>query len=409
MDRSIEPDGREPDREQARKRRPLEQSRDDLRQTTAPSNNDQIARLRHDLDRFTQDHPTMSQLMDRLEKTGVRVVPSLQKGGHFNGVSYQFDGIRIKGSDVGRSYTALGLVRRKGVRYDPTKDNLRLQEAAKQARENPVALVRRTDPRERANRRREYDGLNPAQRAALWEIGRFRTVLAGDFIRLRYQGDRDAWRRDFNSLASQKLLERHSIVIATHSKTHGRLVKELSVVVLTKRGKDLMRHYHKDAQTPRQAIYAGLVKPREIAHDAAIYRLFQAEAGRIERDGGRIKRVVLDFELKKTAYSPLSKAQKIGRIEYAKKQAEVAQEIGLKVVDGKLRFPDLRIEYETAAGERTHVDLELATEHYRGEHMGTKDRAGFKIYAEPASFPPGGSYGRSRPHDEDHLIEIFSF
>ena len=79
------------------------------------------------------------------------------------------------------------------------------------------------------------------------------------------------------------------------------------------------------------------------------------------------------------------------------------------MVQGKIRFPDLRIEYETASGRATHVDLEFATEHYRGEHMGTKDRAGFKIYADPASFPPGGSYGRSRSHDEDHMIEIFSF
>jgi hypothetical protein len=54
------------------------------------------------------------------------------------------------------------------------------------------------------------------------------------------------------------------------------------------------------------------------------------------------------------------------------------------------------------------VDLELATEHYRGEHMAAKDQAGFKIYAESAS-SPGGSYGRSSPFDHDHITEIFSF
>ena len=409
MDRSIEQDGREPDRKPALNRS-LEKNSDDSRQTPAPSYNDQIiARLRNDLDRFTQDRPTMSQLIDRLQNAGIRAVPSLQTSGRLNGMSYEFDGIRIKGSDVGRGYTALGLQRRKGVQYDPDKDNVRLQEAAQQARENPVAPLRRVDPRERANRRREYNGLSPAQRAALWEIGRFRTLLASDFIRIQYQDDRGAWRRDFKALASQKLIEQRSVVIATHSKTHGRIVKSLSIIVLTKRGKDLMRHYHKDTQSPRQALYAGLVKPREIAHDSAIYRLYHAEAGHIEQGGGRIKRVVLDFELKKRAYSPLAKAQKLGPLEYAKKQAEVAQDNGLKVVEGKIRFPDLRIEYETAAGEPARVDLELATEHYRGEHMGTKDRAGFKIYADLASFPPGGSYGRSRTQDEDHMIEIFSF
>ena len=89
--------------------------------------------------------------------------------------------------------------------------------------------------------------------------------------------------------------------------------QDRSIVVLTKNGKDLLRRYHKNTESPRQAVYAGLVKPREIAHDAAIYRLYHAEAGRIEQQGGRVKRVVLDFELKKRAYSPLAKAQKLGR------------------------------------------------------------------------------------------------
>ena len=80
----------------------------------------------------------------------------------------------------------------------------------------------------------------------------------------------------------------------------------------------------------------------------------------------------------------------------------------MKVIDGKIRLPDLRIEYETANGDAARVDLELATEHYRGEHMSAKSQAGFKIYAEKASFPPGGSSGGS-PVWDDHAIEIFSF
>ena len=76
--------------------------------------------------------------------------------------------------------------------------------------------------------------------------------------------------------------------------------------------------------------------------------------------------------------------------------------------NGKIRLPDLRIEYETANGEAARVDLELATEHYRGDHMSAKSQAGFKIYADSRSFPPDGSYGRSAVFD-DHEIEIFSF
>jgi hypothetical protein len=164
-----------------------------------------------------------------------------------------------------------------------------------------------------------------------------------------------------------------------------------------------------DVKSSRQSVYAGFVKPREIAHDTAIYRLYQAEAARIEREGGRTTRVVLDFELKKGAYAPIARARRISVAEYRRKQADVARENCLKVVDGKIRFPDLRIEYETSRGEAARVDLELATEHYRGDHMATKDRAGFKICAERSSFPGGaGSHGGS-PVWDDHHIEVFSF
>jgi selenocysteine lyase/cysteine desulfurase len=43
--------------------------------------------------------------------------------------------------------------------------------------------------------------------------------------------------------------------------------------------------------------------------------------------------------------------------------------------------PDVRIEYETQDGERTRVDLELATGHYRGRNLSEKVRAGFSLYA----------------------------
>ena len=115
----------------------------------------------------------------------------------------------------------------------------------------------------------------------------------------------------------------------------------------------------------------------------------------------------MDFELKKRAYAPLAKAQRLKPQDYARTQARVAQENGLKVIQGKIRFPDLRIEYETARGESARVDLELATEHYRGDHMAAKEKAGFKIYADSASAPRGG-YGRSTPFDPEHMAEIFS-
>lgn len=388
MSRSIEPDGREPDP------RP---------------------RLQEAIDRAAQGQPSMSELIERLKIAGIQVVPSIQKSGRLNGMSYVIDGTLVKGSELGRSYTAQGLQKHLGVQYDRQRDQPRLLDAAERAKDKNIERFRDTDRvweidrdklRDRSRRLLQYDNLNNSQRAALREIGRFRTVSAQDLIRIQYDGNRRAWRQDMAALASQKLLEQRSVVVATHSKSHGKAVKSMTVLALTKSGKNLVRRCDAEARASHQAIYAGIVKPREVAHDTAIYRMYQVEAGKIRAQGGRIKRVVLDFELKKRVYTPLAKVQRQNPKDYAKAHSRIAQENGLKVIQGKIRFPDLRIEYETAAGEAARVDLELATEHYRGDHMAAKEKAGFKIYADSASSP--GGYGCSSPFDPDHMAEIFS-
>jgi len=58
-----------------------------------------------------------------------------------------------------------------------------------------------------------------------------------------------------------------------------------------------------------------------------------------------------------------------------------AQQMYLPVVDGKVSFPDLRIEYANQEMEIARVDLELATGHYHAGHLADKARAGFQIYA----------------------------
>jgi hypothetical protein len=278
----------------------------------------------------------------------------------------------------------------------------------KSVRERSRVISRSPDLRDRSDRAREYDNLTESERAAMRTVGSFRAVLLEDLITIQYRGDEAQWKAEFAKLSAQNLLETRSVVITTHDRNHQSHTRTLQVAVLTKAGKDLLRRYDKQTREAGQALYAGFVKPREIAHDSAIYRMYQAESGHIAKEGGHVKRVVLDFELKKKAYTPLAKARRISLDEYNRKQREVADELGLKVVDGKIRLPDLRIEYEKANGEAAWVDLELATEHYRGDHMAAKEGAGFKIYADSRSFPPGGSYGRSSVID-DHEIEIFSF
>jgi hypothetical protein len=223
----------------------------------------------------------------------------------------------------------------------------------------------------------------------LQEIGRFRVVSADDLQRFRYQGDGSAMRQDLRSLRSQGLLSQRTLL---HRGSR------LAVVTLTKDGQKLLRR--DDQLSSGQAIYAGLVKPREVPHDAAIYRMYQAEAASIRARGGTVRRVVLDYELKRKVYAPLAKVRpQLKPEEYAKRQAEVATANGLEVVNGKIPLPDLRIEYQTRDGEMAKVDLELATDHYKASQLAEKASAGFVVYGEA---------GGSKPEDRDLISEILS-
>jgi hypothetical protein len=90
----------------------------------------------------------------------------------------------------------------------------------------------------------------------------------------------------------------------------GKGKENFSVRVLTKEGKRLAER--QGDHPSEQQFYAGFVKPQEVAHDVALYRMHQAEAAEIEKRGGTIRRVVLDYELQKSIYVPLMKVKLMG-------------------------------------------------------------------------------------------------
>jgi hypothetical protein len=249
------------------------------------------------------------------------------------------------------------------------RDRARVEPGRERNREAP--------PKSRVNERTNFRaiekwyGLSERERGTLREIGRFRTIDAETLFKYRYAGKPAAFRQEIAGLQQKGLLQRRSISVGKNRDT-------LIIVALTKEAAKLVRQ---DSQLPEnQAVYAGFVKPAEVPHDAAIYEMYQSEAAQIEAKGGKIRRVVLDYELKKEVYSKLAKARDSGALEYTRRQQEIADRQGLPVVDGKIALPDLRIEYEMPEGDLDHVDLELATEHYHRGHMALKTRAGFKMY-----------------------------
>lgn len=232
----------------------------------------------------------------------------------------------------------------------------------------------------------------PSEIAALQHVGMFRIVDVKDLEQCLFQGSRTRVVQDLRELAEQQLIRRDTL-----TDRHG---GRRTVVSLTETGAGVARATLAD---PDQAVYHGFVKPREVAHDAALYRMFDAERQRIEQAGGRVRIVTLDYELKRQVYAPTQRVAP-GAAPSPEELTEAARRVGLKVVDGTVQIPDLRIEFEDAAGERGRVDLELATEHYKPGQLAAKARAGFTIYA-----PADQSARLSAALEErDLMVEIFS-
>lgn len=238
--------------------------------------------------------------------------------------------------------------------------------------------------------------LSESQRAVLLDVGRFRIIALPDLANARFEGKKANLDRELRTLKTQGFVRIR--VLANGSEG-----RRLPVITLTRKGQQTIEHT--GSVVSGQRFYSGFVKPAEVAHDAAIYRMYQAETNRLAESGARVGRVVLDYEFKQKIYRPLAKANGLPAEERAARKAEIARENDLKVVEGKVLLPDLRIEYETQEGGLRHIDLELATHHYRGSQIRGKAAAGFKIYAAASSS------GRLSPalRDPEFAAELFRF
>jgi hypothetical protein len=210
--------------------------------------------------------------------------------------------------------------------------------------------------------------LRESEMHALTEIGKFRVIAVSDLAKYAYGGNPKEMNKDIRRLAQQSLLTDKTMEISQK--------KTLRVVTLTKPGHRLLKNSNQlpDGQT----IYHGLRKPREVKHDADLYRLYQKEADRIARSGGRPVRVLLDYELKRSLNRDLALLEP--EKDDANAKQRIAERHALRVVNGKIPVPDLRVEYETPELELRHVDLELATRDYRPRAMAEKAAAGFSLY-----------------------------
>jgi hypothetical protein len=235
----------------------------------------------------------------------------------------------------------------------------------------------------------EIDG---AESRMLATVGAFRVVSASDL----HDGRAD-------TRTAQRHLEQEGLLHTSPLSSDDR------AVVLTDRGRDLLeanRHERQERSwEPRQMFYAGLRKPRELTHDTKVYRAYQRAEERLRGQDSGVRRVVLDYELKRDYQRFLHERNRgrkdcDGRPDREPEEiARWAREHELPYDDGHVHFPDARIEYEDRDGWRRHEDIEVVTPHYRGAHAGAAAKSGFTCYLSIGCSVGGrGGGGRRTAH-----------
>jgi hypothetical protein len=181
-----------------------------------------------------------------------------------------------------------------------------------------------------------------------------------------------------------------------------RLDRDTTVVTLTKEGRDLLESSRRDPDSPeRQAFHSGVLKPRELKHDAQVYRAYLEEAERLLDQGANIQRIVLENELKAEYQEFLQERNRDRDDSDGRPDREVeeiqawAAEHDLPCNDeGHVQFPDVRIEYDIDGRDGT-LDVEVMTPHYRGAQAAAKSGAGFALYWSGRGGGGGRSGGRT--------------
>jgi hypothetical protein len=238
-------------------------------------------------------------------------------------------------------------------------------------RSRDARTQRPSERRTRHQDRGQSYSLRESEIRTMADIGRFRAVDVKDLARFAYQGDEARAKYDLENLRAQGLVEEKTFFQAHKSAR--------KIVTLTERGHWVARKV--SGLSKEQRIYHGIVKPRELDHDADLYKVYQKAVQKIQEKGGKPLRVRLDSELKESINREKEAAGHLPEGMRRRWLQAVAEEHGLTMDGTTIHLPDIQVEYETAEGRVERENLELLSRNYREDGIRGKATAGFKIYA----------------------------
>ena len=170
-------------------------------------------------------------------------------------------------------------------------------------------------------------------------------------------------------------------------------------------------------QRPR---LTGMVKPREAAHDADVAKACRKEIEALTARGARLRRILIDAELKGILAKRSETARaKLGKEEADRARRKAADELHLPCDDqGHVQIPDAQIQYVDEAGNPGRVNVEVASDHYREASVKAKSAGGFSMHGGKGGQAPntrtslsspgggGGRRGGGRSSGDPASVEI---
>ena len=208
---------------------------------------------------------------------------------------------------------------------------------------------------------------------ALELLGDFRVVSCRDIQQECFDGHAFTAGRAVRHLLSERLVEVHAVQPRRGSRGRG-----FKVLALTAAGAARVRERRRARGCDRR-VWQGLVKRRELEHDAGVSELVLETLDRVRSLGGTVVSIRLEAELKGEVARSVSAAAGRGLDPMAARR-RTARALGMPVDEaGSCCFPDALVEVRDGDGEVSSLALELVTGSYSRRQVQRKMQMGMVL------------------------------